>query len=86
MIFGSVYAHAPTEAATDAEKDKLWLHVIEALDEIKLTSRDLRLLPGDYNGEVGRSELFLVFLLRVTFGHLFYYPKHNGNRLPNNRK
>jgi hypothetical protein len=45
IIFGSIYA--PTEVATDAEKDKFWLHVIEALDKIKLTSRDLLLLPGD---------------------------------------
>jgi hypothetical protein len=75
VIFGSVYAHAPTEAATDAEKDKLWLHVIEALDEIKLTSRDLRLLPGDYNGEVGWSELFLVFFAKSHFWTSFLLSK-----------
>jgi len=55
IIFGSVYA--PTEVASDAEKDAFWSNVADALEELKPTGRDLLLMPGDYNGETGRTTL-----------------------------
>jgi hypothetical protein len=55
IVFGNVYA--PTEAATDVEKDALWRDIAGALEDIKLSSRDVLIMPGDYNGETGRSLL-----------------------------
>jgi hypothetical protein len=51
IIFGSVYA--PTEVASDAEKEAFWSNITDALEELKPTGRDLLLMPGDYNGESG---------------------------------
>ena len=55
MIFGSIYA--PTNEAAEEVREAFWRDVLDTLEVLKVTSRDVLIIAGDTNCETGRSEV-----------------------------
>ena len=55
MIFGSIYA--PTNEAAEEVREDFWRDVLDTLEVLKVTSRDVLIIAGDTNCETGRSEV-----------------------------
>ena len=53
MIFGSIYA--PTNEAAEEVREDFWRDVLDTLEVLKVTSRDVLIIAGDTNCETGRS-------------------------------
>ena len=74
LIIGSLYA--PTENASEKDKDAFWRDVKDALQKIGHNRRDVLLIGGDFNGETGKSSVLDNPLIgRWACG------KQNGNGL-----